>query len=162
MWNYTTTDYVSSAPAIANGLVYAGSDDGNEYCINATTGALVWKDNLSCIDPTATSFANGQIYVGEFTGINDSEGRLACINSTSGVSLWNFTVGAAIEHQCAVAAGYVFFPSINPSLYCVNAVTGVLNWTFNPDGVIDCDPIIASGCIYITTGSATVYAYQCQ
>ena len=29
-------------PAVANGMVYAASDDGNLYALNASTGAFVW------------------------------------------------------------------------------------------------------------------------
>jgi outer membrane protein assembly factor BamB len=31
-----------SSPAVANGVVYVGSDDGNLYAINAKTGAMLW------------------------------------------------------------------------------------------------------------------------
>jgi putative pyrroloquinoline-quinone-binding quinoprotein len=32
-WSYTTGDAVTSSPAVANGVVYAGSGDGNVYAI---------------------------------------------------------------------------------------------------------------------------------
>jgi len=30
-WSYMTSGYVYSSPAVANGVVYVGSDDGNVY-----------------------------------------------------------------------------------------------------------------------------------
>jgi glucose dehydrogenase len=30
-------------PAVANGVVYVGSEDGNVYALNATTGAKLWS-----------------------------------------------------------------------------------------------------------------------
>src|SRR5659263_318007 len=49
-WNYTTGQnlatpypYVESSPAVANGIVYVGSNDGNIYALNATTGAKLWN-----------------------------------------------------------------------------------------------------------------------
>ena len=43
LWSYTTGDYVASSPAVANGVVYVGSWDGNLYVLNASTGALLWS-----------------------------------------------------------------------------------------------------------------------
>ena len=35
--------YVDSSPAVADGRVYVGSDDGRVYCLDASTGAQVWN-----------------------------------------------------------------------------------------------------------------------
>ena len=43
LWSYTTGGYVDSSPAVANGVVYIGSDDGNVYALNASTGAKLWS-----------------------------------------------------------------------------------------------------------------------
>ena len=32
-----------SSPAVANGVVYIGSGDGNVYALNASTGAKLWS-----------------------------------------------------------------------------------------------------------------------
>ncbi len=32
-----------SSPAIENGVVYIGSEDGKVYALNASTGALIWS-----------------------------------------------------------------------------------------------------------------------
>jgi glucose dehydrogenase len=42
-WSYTTGGKVYSSPAVANGVVYVGSIDGNVYALNASTGALLWS-----------------------------------------------------------------------------------------------------------------------
>ena len=34
---------MESSPAVANGVVYVGSDDGNVYALNASTGAKLWS-----------------------------------------------------------------------------------------------------------------------
>ena len=31
LWSYATGSYVESSPAVANGVVYVGSDDGSVY-----------------------------------------------------------------------------------------------------------------------------------
>ena len=41
-WSYPTGNRVASSPAVANGVVYAGSLDNNVYALNATTEAQLW------------------------------------------------------------------------------------------------------------------------
>ena len=43
LWKHTTHGPVGSSAAVASGVVYVGSDDGNVYALNAGTGALLWK-----------------------------------------------------------------------------------------------------------------------
>jgi outer membrane protein assembly factor BamB len=39
LWSYSTRLVVDSSPAVANGVVYIGSEDDNLYALNASTGA---------------------------------------------------------------------------------------------------------------------------
>ena len=44
-WSYATSGYVTSSPAVANGVVYFGSDESDNnyvYALNASTGAVLW------------------------------------------------------------------------------------------------------------------------
>jgi len=42
-WRFRTEGPVRFAPVVAGGKLYAGSDDGHLYCLDAATGALLWK-----------------------------------------------------------------------------------------------------------------------
>ena len=50
-----------SSAAVADGVVYVGSDDGNLYALNASTGAKVWsyftRDGVS----SSPAVANGVV-----------------------------------------------------------------------------------------------------
>jgi outer membrane protein assembly factor BamB len=41
LWSFATGGVVESSPAVANGVVYVGSEDGNVYALKASTGANV-------------------------------------------------------------------------------------------------------------------------
>ena len=45
VWRFFTNGPVRFAPAAHKGRIYAASDDGYMYCLDATTGSLVWKVN---------------------------------------------------------------------------------------------------------------------
>jgi outer membrane protein assembly factor BamB len=42
-WKFKTRGRVYSSPAVAGGVVFVGSTDGNLYAIDAATGAERWK-----------------------------------------------------------------------------------------------------------------------
>jgi len=44
VWTFVTDGPVRLAPHLAHGRVYAGSDDGYAYCLDAADGSLLWKD----------------------------------------------------------------------------------------------------------------------
>ena len=61
-WSYTPAGGRSS-PAVANGVVYVGSDDNNVYALNARTGAKLWSYASGNAVDSAPSVANGVVYV---------------------------------------------------------------------------------------------------
>jgi outer membrane protein assembly factor BamB len=62
-WSYTAVGaFINSSPAVANGVVYFGSDDANVYALNASTGVKLWRRK---IDPDSSpAVANGVVYLG--------------------------------------------------------------------------------------------------
>jgi outer membrane protein assembly factor BamB len=95
LWNYSTGSAVSASAAIVAGVVYIGSNDGYEYALNSSTGALLWKTFLGLdlhhnrtygIASSAT-IQNGILYV---AGGNSSS---YAVRASDGAILWNVTTG---------------------------------------------------------------------
>ena len=63
-WSYATGYLVDSSPAVANGVVYVGSNDGNLYALNASTGAKLWSYPTGAAVASSPAVANGVVYVG--------------------------------------------------------------------------------------------------
>ena len=61
-----------SSPAVANGVVYVGSVDGNVYALNASTGAKLWSYRNWRRRDSSPAVANGVVYVG-------SDGLTTCM-----------------------------------------------------------------------------------
>jgi len=63
---------ISSSPALADGRLYVGSDDGNLYALDSTTGAMVWSyhsgDAIQSSPAVATGGAEPIIAVGSNDG----------------------------------------------------------------------------------------------
>ena len=57
-----------SSPAVANGVVYVGSEDNNVYALNAKTGAKLWSYSTGSFVESSPAVANGVVYVGSDDG----------------------------------------------------------------------------------------------
>jgi outer membrane protein assembly factor BamB len=49
------------SPAIANGVAYYGSNDGNLYALNVTTGAKLWSLAKACVE-SSPAVVDGVVY----------------------------------------------------------------------------------------------------
>ena len=124
-WTFSTGGPVRLAPAIHEGRLYVGSDDGCVYCLNASDGKQVWKFRAAPDDLHVVG-----------------HGRL--------ISLWPVRTGVLVDSGVAYF-GAGIFPTEGVFLYAVDAVTGKLLWKndqaselrlaqISPQGYMLCTP----------------------
>src|SRR6266542_1544925 len=122
LWTATTSDWVQSSPAVANGVVYIGNNSGDLYAFNAETGSPVWQTAVSPGFDLGSSptVANGVVYVA--SGIDASathfQGKLYAVYAANGQVLFSDFVsendeGEArwVEASPTVDNGVVYIPN---------------------------------------------------
>ena len=67
-WSFATGDEITwSSPAVANGVVYAGSEDKTVYAFDAETGAELWSFTTSSeyfgIHGSSPTVVDGTLYI---------------------------------------------------------------------------------------------------
>ena len=84
IWTLSTNiSFWMASPAIAGDRVYIGG-----YCLNATTGALLWNFTSTSIMVSSPAVASGRVFYGA------GDGNLYCLNATTGSKLWNYIAGS--------------------------------------------------------------------
>jgi eukaryotic-like serine/threonine-protein kinase len=133
-WTFSTSDnIINSSPAIVDGLLYVGSDNGNIYCIDADTGKQIWV-NFTITKPVYSSPAVMDSYV--YFGCED--GKVYCLDAQTGNEVWNYQTGREIGRSSpTVTHGSVYIGSGDGNLYCLNALTGDKKWNFTTVGEYD-------------------------
>ena len=86
IWKYATNGPVESSPAVAGGVVYVGSDDGNIYAFNATNGVQLWNYSTGNSVYSSPAVVSGVVYVGS------ESGNLYALNASDGSQLWKYTI----------------------------------------------------------------------
>src|SRR5437667_4881940 len=58
LWSFKTGGAIAASPTVVGGTVYMGSWDGDEYALDAATGALKWKTFLGTTTANSACFPN--------------------------------------------------------------------------------------------------------
>ena len=117
--NGTTVYFVLSSPAVVNGVVYVGSDDGNVYALNAKDGIKLWNYTTGDYIWSSPAVVGGVLYV-------PSDDSLYALNATDGSKLWSYTGGNGqqwnAESSPAAANGVVYFGAVG-QIYALGGST---------------------------------------
>jgi outer membrane protein assembly factor BamB len=174
-WTFRTHGEVISSPAVADGLVYFGSNDGNLYAVDQQTGLQRWLFKTHSRIASSPAVANGVVYFGSY------DAAFYAVDGQTGNVRWKFTTAgerrfaAPHIHGILPAAetmpdpfdvylssptlwhNAVYFGSGDGNIYSLDATTGALKWKFHTSGVVHASPAIADGKLYI--GSWDTYFY---
>jgi outer membrane protein assembly factor BamB len=141
LWAFFSDGPVRMAPTVAGGHVFFGSDDGSAYCLDAQTGALVWKH-------TPAGTANKLI---------PNDGRF--------ISPWAVRTGVAVESGVAYF-GAGLFPHEGVFLCALDAATGEVrsssHWTKRLDNQASLQGalLLAQDRVIVPGGRSTPWAFN--
>jgi outer membrane protein assembly factor BamB len=125
LWSYATNK-VFSSPAVANGVVYVSSLNGDVYALNASTGSPLWTyatGSYSTSVYSSHAVANGVVYGG-----TDLFNHVYALNASTGAVLWIYATDNWVFSSPAVTNGVVYVGSMSGSVYALKASTGAPLW----------------------------------
>ncbi len=141
-----------SSPAVVNGVVYIGSQNGYVYALDAATGAKLWSFSNPAYIVSSPAVINGVVYIGA------ASGALYAIDARTGAKLWSFLSGSYVFGSPAVVNGVVYFGSIDGYVYALNAGTGAELWRYRSGDGVSAPPAVANGVLYISSNGGDMYA----
>lgn len=134
----TMPNLIHGTPAILNGVVYFGSENGWFYALNKNSGEVIWKKIITkgektsarqAASPslvgisTAPALGYGKIFVGTW------EGNFLALNQKDGKTVWEYPYGIEGTDSSAVLAdGKVCLGSHYLDFYCFNEENGKVLW----------------------------------
>jgi len=131
-WEHETEGKIWVAPAIDNGVLYAGNYAGEVLALDADTGKTLWSIKVpSAVSSSLTVFKNS-LYFGTF------DRNLYSIDKNSGREIWKFTGGNWFWAKPIVDNGRIYAACLDHKVYSLDASTGKELWQFETAG-----PVIA-------------------
>lgn len=143
-------------PAVADGVVYVGANDGQLRAFDATTGKPLWAAATSAEILAEPLLAQGNVYTANGLGVVSAYTR-------AGRKLWSFTADDAVYSSPVMADGKVIFGCNDGKLYALDAATGKRAW-LNEDATyaIESKPFVANGKIYYGAWDQYVYCVDAR
>jgi len=153
LWKYTTGGHIKSSPAVVNGVVYVGSNDGNIYAISANTGSKLWNFTTGTTElpspggSQSPAVSNGMVYAGNYHSNN-----LYAISASTGKQVWNYTTGGAVTSSPTVSNGVVYVGGEDHNVYAIYGNNGTKLWNYTTEAYVVDSPAYANGVVYVGGG----------
>src|SRR5262245_49895125 len=146
LWTYNAGSTVESSAAIADGVVYVGTANGDLLALALDTGTLKWKyqattDNIG-IGESSPAIGGGTVYIGDLSGV------LHAVDAATGKKKWTFKTGQEIKSSPVVAGSRVLIGSYDNSLYALDAPTGRQLWKASTESYVHATPAVWNGTAY--------------
>ncbi len=152
LWKFNSdTHGFEATVAIVDGLVFAGSLDGELYVLSLADGSLQWKHHTDLGFNAPPGVANGRVFAG------DADGRFYCLEATTGKPLWGYESGAEIDSGPNFYKDWVLFGSQDATLYCLEQATGKLVWKYTIGDQVRCSPTIVDGRAFLAGCDAKLH-----
>jgi outer membrane protein assembly factor BamB len=157
-WQFQTQGKeIPAPPAVADGVVYLGSTDGNVYAVNADTGAQLWQFTTDGTVLGSPAVDNGVVYAGS------DNGSLYALDAKTGNQLWAYHAATSSEvvsvGSVTVANGIVYGTSSNNTshsfVFAVDAKTGAQSWMQQVNNELLSAPQFSDGKLYVVTAALT-------
>ncbi|XES78587.1 MAG: PQQ-binding-like beta-propeller repeat protein [Candidatus Bathyarchaeia archaeon] len=151
LWIYDPSAWISSSPAVADGVVYIGSSRGLE-ALDAITGAAIWNGNIDAYGIDALTVDEGLVYAGATTEV------VQAFNAYNGAFVWNGSVSGGCYMSCpAVANGMLYVCTTYGGssvlhaggVFALDAATGALRWNQTIGSISQSSPAVADGIVYV-------------
>jgi outer membrane protein assembly factor BamB len=152
-WRFTTQDGTeNSTPAVAGGVVFAGSFDGHVYALDAATGQEIWRTEVGPMF-VALTVADGTVYAGS------ADHNLYALDAATGSVRWIAPTPWHFRGAPAVADGSVYVCTEDGDFYAFDAATGAERWHRQIGQLVFAAPVVAAGVVYaIDAFGDTLYA----
>ena len=144
--NFSTTAYTIGMPvgvSAVDGIIYAGSDNGYTYALNALNGKLIWAHygwNMTMSNPLVVdgrvyvstgsayfNYANTMLYVkGERPTRGPGLNSMYALDAKTGKKLWVYHFPGEAMPTAVYDAGYLYIGTGDGHLYKLDATTGTL------------------------------------
>lgn len=102
-----------SAPCVLGNRVLIGCRDRYFYCLNKTTGKILWKKNMgNPVDASAVADWKNVL-------VSSMRGDLILLNQVNGGKIWSYELGSPVYGNPAVSNGLIVVATQDGNVYCL-------------------------------------------
>ncbi|HEY2580088.1 MAG TPA: PQQ-binding-like beta-propeller repeat protein [Streptosporangiaceae bacterium] len=159
-WSHSTgSAAVTTPPAVAAGVVYAGAGD-SVYAINENTGAASWSYTTGgMVSNSLTVNSTGVAHRGVIVAVGSADGDLYGIHAADGKDLWKINMGGGPITGVASAYQIYIFDTSKGVIGAGRVTSGLRDWKRVTTAGAMTSPVAVDGTIYAGGTDSELYAY---
>ncbi|UCF06854.1 MAG: PQQ-binding-like beta-propeller repeat protein [bacterium] len=156
IWNYPGVSLAS--PAVANGMVYIGTYDGDIVCLDAGTGSPNWTYPAGGETFSSATVAYDPYLLQYMVYIGTDYGDILCLDADYGYYYWSYTTGGPVLSTPAVVDTSVYFGSSDGNVYCLDTTNpDPPIWIFPTGAAVLSSPAVTDSAIYVGSFDGSIY-----
>ncbi len=141
---------IRSTPAVAEGVVYVGSNDNHLYALEASSGRMLWSFDTGDWRQYSPAVSGGMVYFGAQT---EGDRKVHAVDAASGETEWvaegPLPVGAEVTPTAV--GNLVYAPGAEYAVFhALDAATGVQAGTADVGGYAESAPMVLDAVFYLT------------
>jgi hypothetical protein len=141
-------------PVVASGRVFVGTQEGNAYGVNATTGQTLWAVGLPG-GTVSTAAVDGNVVI--FVTLR---GFVIGLNATDGSEAWRYDSEHAITAAPCVTTGRVYVANHRGDVIALDSASGTLLWKTRLPAPVEGDIAADLDAVYVPAENLVVYALR--
>ncbi len=122
------SDFISSAPAVAGGVVFFGSRNDNLYALNADSGTEVWHHKANGAIFASPQVDNGVVYIGTSSGMINGNSIMA-LNAKDGSLRWQHAITNYAGANIVVNNNVLYAGASDSMVYALKIKDGSQIWS---------------------------------
>lgn len=152
LWSFACGDEVRSSPAVAGGILFVGSYDGNLYALDAQRGEPLWK----CA--TQGGIVSSPLVADDLVFFGSEDNLFYALHTRTGRIKWSLSTQGRIRSSPRLAYEHLFFGSDDGLFYALRARTGRVTWRFDAEAPIRSSAAISGGTLLFGDEEGYFYA----
>ena len=152
-WRFTSAANVISTPAVSDGLVIFGNQDGKVEALSLDKGKPKWWYQTGGSIFSSPAVSNGKLVFGS------GDGKVYCLDVKSGILKWSKETGAAVLGSPLIRNDTVFIGGSDHSFIALDLNSGHPIWKFDGlQGPVVSTPLLYDGKIIVGAWDRNLYA----
>jgi outer membrane protein assembly factor BamB len=151
-WIYASEANVISTPAVSNGMIVFGNQQGKIVALSLTNGKTKWSYQTAAAIYSSPAISNNKIVFGS------ADGYVYCL-SIAGKLLWKYKAGAAVLGSPVIENNIVYIGASDHRFRAIDLITGKEIWGFSGlDGPVVSTPVLYKDIVIF--GAWDTYLYS--
>ena len=152
LWSVDTKSEIRSSPALANGIAYCATTNGEVFAVNAADGKEIWKAKTNTAVYAGVTVADSTVIVAS------RDSSIYFFNGRSGSLQRKINIRNKIMATPSVFNGIVYISSLEGTVSALKIETGELLWTFKAQSVVNTTPFVTPSAIFVASLDKNIYA----